>query len=296
MTCTHPENASTCSMDHSLINKGQRCALLQNQGAKMEQSQNKDIQLRPQTLVVSEEDLQRKVLCYSVILDELSCHLHSMLRTSTCTPIKYFEIGLCTNTNFLQFFLPTPHLHCRHCTGTVTLISVSVRLVLSLLPLPCLILCCTIICLFGAHTRETTTLILFNFISPLSFKKLLVQMDRMVLRCKIHLTLHFLKRISQNLSIKNSYHKPIPCSTPKITWEQALNTTLVSPKVINLVCMHKVTLQHPIDTFQSTASAKQVLQRQWVYKLWQHPILVSKAAHDERIKLLRLCIIDSQHV
>lgn len=196
----------------------------------------------------------------------------------------------------MQFFLPTPHLHCRNCTGKVTLISVSARLILSLLPLPCLILGCTIICLFGAHTGETTTLIPFNFISPLSFKKLLVQMDRMVLRYKIHLTLHFLRCISQNPSIKNSCHKPIPCSTPKITWEQALYTTLLSPKVINLVCMHKVTLQHPTDTFQSTASAKQVLQRQWVYKLWQHPILVSKAGHDERIKLLRLCIIDSQCV
>lgn len=77
MTCTHPENASTCSMDHSLINKGQRCALLQNQGTKMEQSQSKDIQLRPQTLVVSEEDLRRKVLCYSIILDELSSPFHA---------------------------------------------------------------------------------------------------------------------------------------------------------------------------------------------------------------------------
>lgn len=118
----------------------------------------------------------------------------------------------------------------------------------------------------------------------------------MVLRSKIHLTLHFLRCICQNPSIEESYHKSIPYSTPKITWEQALNPTPLSQEVTDLLCMHKVTLQHPIDAFQSIASAKQVIQRQRVYKPWQHLILVSKVAHEERIKLLYLCIINSQHV
>lgn len=137
-----------CSMDHRLINKGQRCGWLWNQSTRREQSQTTDIWWRSQSLLVSEEDLQSKVLRYFITLVELqsSSLFHSQ---NTNSDINCFEIMYkCQFIEITSSAISTAETGYtgKYCIGKVTLIRMSDSFHSSLL---CFTQFCTIICHLG---------------------------------------------------------------------------------------------------------------------------------------------------
>lgn len=107
------------------------------------------------------------------------------------------------------------------------------------------------------------------------------------------LTPHFLRVVSYNTSIKKWY-KAYSILYTKNYFGNRFKPIATVQKSDRFTPLAQNYFAAP-HWHQSITSAKHVLQTQWVYKPWQHLISVSIAGHDERIKLLHLCIINSQH-